>query len=120
MMEKEAPKLCNRLHSRLNSCVYPNSAKRPSSWILKLTVEQDILDWGRCSLEDLHLLAMGTERTWLSVRLTEYAPSLRCCNHMFRVPAGIRHGYCKWMDGQNRESKQRPNIMAGVEGEEQY
>ena len=37
MIEKDAPKLCNRLHSRLNSCVYPNSASRPSSCILKLT-----------------------------------------------------------------------------------
>ena len=74
-MEKEAPKLCNRLQSRLNSWVYPNSAKRPSSWILKLTSEEDILGWGRCSVEDLHLLAMGTERTWLLVRLTEYVHS---------------------------------------------
>lgn len=39
MIENEAPKLCSKLHSLLNSCVYPNSAKRPSSWILKLASE---------------------------------------------------------------------------------
>lgn len=74
-MEKEAPKLCNRLQSRLSSWVYPNSAKRPSSWILKLTSEEDILGWGRCSVEDMHLSAMGTERICLLVRLTEYVHS---------------------------------------------
>ena len=33
------------------------------------------MGWGRCSVEDLHLLAMGTERICLLVRLTEYIHS---------------------------------------------
>jgi hypothetical protein len=31
IIEKEIPKLCSRPQSRLNSCLYPNSAKMPSS-----------------------------------------------------------------------------------------
>ena len=34
MMENEAPKLCSKVHSLLNSCVYPSSARRPSSLAL--------------------------------------------------------------------------------------
>ena len=57
MIEKEAPKLCNRLHSRPNSCVYPNSARRPSSCILKLISEEGISGCARCSGENLSVSA---------------------------------------------------------------
>lgn len=55
MMEKDAPKLCKRLHSRPNSCVYPNSARRPSSWILKFISEEGISGCARCSGENFVL-----------------------------------------------------------------
>lgn len=67
MIEKEAPKLCNRLHSRPSSCVYPSSARRPSSWILKLTSEEGISGSARCSGENWSVSARG--RTGREVRL---------------------------------------------------
>lgn len=71
MIENDAPKLCKRLHSRPSSCVYPNSARRPSSWILKLRSEGGMAGCARCSVDKSALSALNWARSCLLVRKSD-------------------------------------------------
>ena len=75
MTEKETPKLCSKLHSLRNSCVYPNSANLPSSCILKLISEEGMVLLLLCDVlerkSDGMILVYALMRSLLPIRTND-------------------------------------------------
>ena len=120
-MEKEAPKLWKTLHSLLNSCVYPNSARRPSSCILKLTSEVDMILMRRgCSVEtwsvsnahSVHEVRYVVEaRTYSGLSLSilcSHTPSSLFSQHYYQC---CTHAACRAGGWTREESKGHEEVQ---------